>query len=126
MRSRPGPMSRFAVGSRRWVRRYRAGLTVGSAAALVIAFAVLMLRGAAWLYGPGLHALKPDQQVTAIDDVRGRMLQFGAGLLAAGALVYTARTFRLSREGHVTDRYEGHRAARVRSPGRTTRRDLRA
>jgi hypothetical protein len=33
------------------------------------------------------------------------MLQFGAGLLAAGALVYTALTFRLSRESQVTDRY---------------------
>ena len=99
-------MSRFAVGSRRWVRRYRAGLTVGSAVAVVVvAFAVLLLRGAGWLYGPSLRALTPDQQVTAIDDVRGRLIQLGAGLLALGALVYTARTFALSREGHVTDRY---------------------
>ena len=93
------------MGSRRWVRRYRAGLTVGSAAVVVAAFTVLLLRGAAWLYGPGLRSLTPDQQVTAIDDVRGRLIQLGAGLLAAGALVYTALNFQLSREGHVTDRY---------------------
>jgi hypothetical protein len=32
-------------------------------------------------------------------------LTLGAGLLAAGALVFTARNFTLSREGQVTDRY---------------------
>jgi hypothetical protein len=49
--------------------------------------------------------LTPDQQVSAIDATRGRLIQFGAGLLAFGAFVYTALNFRLSREGHVTDRY---------------------
>ena len=98
-------MNRSAVTRRSWFRRYSAGLTAGAAAVIVVAFAVLLWRGAGWLYGPGLHALTPDQQVTAIDDVRGRLIQLGAGLLAAGALLYTARTFRLSREGHVTDRY---------------------
>ena len=33
------------------------------------------------------------------------MLTLGAGLLAAGALLFTARNFILSREGQVTDRY---------------------
>ena len=33
------------------------------------------------------------------------MLTLAAGLFAAGALVYTARNFTLSREGQVTDRY---------------------
>ena len=74
-------------------------------AAVVVAFVVLLWRGAGWLYGPGFHGLKSEQQVTAIDDVRGRLIQLGAGLLAAGALVYTARNFALSRESHVTDRY---------------------
>ena len=48
----------------------------------------------------------------ARDAARGRLLTFGAGLFAAGALVYTARNFTLSRrtyelteQGHVTDRY---------------------
>jgi hypothetical protein len=42
---------------------------------------------------------------TARDAARGRLLTLGAGLFALGALVYTARNYRLSREGHVTDRY---------------------
>jgi hypothetical protein len=41
----------------------------------------------------------------ARDAARGRLLQLGAGIFAAGALVYTARNFALSREGQVTDRY---------------------
>jgi Pentapeptide repeats (8 copies) len=49
---------------------------------------------------------------TARDAARGRLLAFGAGLFAAGALVFTARNFTLSRltvqlteQGQVTDRY---------------------
>ena len=41
----------------------------------------------------------------AMDAARGRLLTLGAGIFAGGALMYTARNFRLSREGHVTDRY---------------------
>src|SRR5262249_13509577 len=46
------------------------------------------------------------------DAARGRLLTLGAGLLAAGALIFTALNFRLSRrtlelfeQGQVTDRY---------------------
>ena len=42
---------------------------------------------------------------TARETVRTQLLTLGAGLFAAGALVYTARNFRLSRESQVTDRY---------------------
>jgi hypothetical protein len=42
---------------------------------------------------------------TARDAARGRLVAFGAGLFAVGALVYTARNFSLSRQGQVTDRY---------------------
>jgi hypothetical protein len=48
----------------------------------------------------------------ARDAARGRLLTFGAGLFAAGALIYTARNFTLTRrtvelteQGQVTDRY---------------------
>jgi hypothetical protein len=41
----------------------------------------------------------------ARDAARGRLLTLGAGLFAAGALVFTVRNFTLSREGQVTDRY---------------------
>jgi hypothetical protein len=42
---------------------------------------------------------------TARDAARGRLVAFGAGLFAAGALIYTARSYSLSRQGQVTDRY---------------------
>jgi uncharacterized protein YjbI with pentapeptide repeats len=42
---------------------------------------------------------------TALDNARGRLLTLGAGMVAAGALLFTARNFLLSREGQVTDRY---------------------
>jgi len=49
---------------------------------------------------------------TARDAARGRLVALGAGLFAAGALVYTGRNFTLSRrtfelteQGQVTDRY---------------------
>jgi uncharacterized protein YjbI with pentapeptide repeats len=89
---------------RHYARAYRAGLAFGTTGAILVIFIILLWRGAAEIYGAGLHALTPDQQEKAIDDIRGRMLQVGAGLLAAGALVYTALNFRLSREGHVTER----------------------
>jgi pentapeptide repeat protein len=42
---------------------------------------------------------------TARDAARARLLTLGAGLFAAGVLLYTAQTFALSRQGQVTDRY---------------------
>src|SRR5262245_33847503 len=41
----------------------------------------------------------------ARDAARGRLLTLGAGLVAVGALLFTARSFLLSRQGQVTDRY---------------------
>ena len=41
----------------------------------------------------------------ARDTARGRVLALGAGLLATGALLFTARRFVLSRDGRVTGRY---------------------
>ena len=41
----------------------------------------------------------------ARDTARGRALALGAGLLATGALLFTARRFALSRDGRVTGRY---------------------
>jgi uncharacterized protein YjbI with pentapeptide repeats len=52
-----------------------------------------------------LHGLTADQQATEIDSMRGNLIQYGGGVFLFGALVYTARTFGLSREGNVTDRY---------------------
>ena len=42
---------------------------------------------------------------TARETVRTQLLTLGAGVFAAGALVYTVRNFTLSRDGQVADRY---------------------
>jgi hypothetical protein len=59
----------------------------------------------AWLARYDVGSVTPALVQTARDAARGRLLTLGAGLLAAGALVFTARNFILSREGQVTDRY---------------------
>jgi hypothetical protein len=83
-------------------------LVVASAAAAALIYLLL------W-YGPDLlarhdvAALPRQQQATqlpvAIDNARGRLLTLGAGLVALVALAYSARTFHLSRQGQVADRY---------------------
>ncbi|SRR5579875_2504528 len=90
-----------------WLRVRRHRLVSASVAAgiIFVMFVALLWRGAGWLYGPGFRTLTPSQQVTALDDVRSKLLQLGGGLIATVALLYTALTFRLSREGHVTDRF---------------------
>ncbi|MFI6938570.1 pentapeptide repeat-containing protein [Streptomyces sp. NPDC050418] len=55
----------------------------------------------------GAHGLTAEQSAQAKNNVRGRMLQAAGGLLAMVAVFYTARTFRLSRQQQVTDRYTG-------------------
>ena len=77
-------------------RRRRAGL--------VIAWA-LFVPAADWLAHHDVGSVKGSLYETAVDNARGRLLTLGAGLFAAGALVFTARNFTLSREGQVTDRY---------------------
>lgn len=48
---------------------------------------------------------RADALQAARDAARGRLIALGAGLFAAGALVYTVRNFSLARQGQVTDRY---------------------
>ena len=57
---------------------------------------------------------------TARDAARGRLVGLGAGLFAAGTLVYTARNYALSRQGQVTDRY-AKAIEQVASPERNAR-----
>jgi hypothetical protein len=71
------------------------------AAAVVLALAIvwaLLVPGADWLARHDIGSAK-SSLATARDAARGRLLTLGAGLLAAGALVFTARNFTLSREG---------------------------
>jgi hypothetical protein len=70
---------------------------------LVIVWA-LLVPGADWLAHHDVGSTK-GSLATARDAARGRLLTLGAGLFAAGALLFTARNFTLSREGQVTDRY---------------------
>ncbi len=98
-----------------WLRKHRAALPqqgirrlVGGIAIVVLALTiawVLFVPTADWLAHHDVGSAKGSLHETARDAARGRLLTFGAGLFAAGALVFTARNFTLSREGQVTDRY---------------------
>src|SRR5580693_3207542 len=83
--------------------RWLAGIAV-----VVLALAIvwaLFVPLADWLAHHDVGSVKGSLYETAVDNARGRLLTLGAGLFAAGALVFTARNFTLSREGQVTDRY---------------------
>jgi hypothetical protein len=45
------------------------------------------------------------EQLKAVNDVRAPLVAFLVAVGAAGTLWFTGRTYRLNREGHVTDRY---------------------
>ena len=82
--------------------------TAGALAAVVLALAVtwvLFVPAADWLAHHDVGSVTGTLHETALDNARDRLLTLGAGLFAAGALVFTARNFTLSREGQVTDRY---------------------
>ena len=77
-------------------------------AVAVLAAAVswwLLVPAADWLAHHDVGSAKGPLLQTARDAARGRLLTLGAGLFAAGVLLYTARTFGLSRRGQFTDRY---------------------
>jgi len=86
-----------------WKIRWPVALAV-VVLALVIAW-VLFVPGADWLAHHDVGSAKGPLHQTAVDAARGRLLTLGAGLFAAGALLFTARNFTLAREGQVTDRY---------------------
>lgn len=86
-------------------RRTNTAIVIVVAVLVAAAFVALLWHGAAWLDASQLRGLKPVQRESAIDAIRGRLLQLGAGLVIGGGLVYTGLTFRLNRESQVTDRY---------------------
>lgn len=79
------------------------GVTVVVLAAVIVW--ALLVPGSDWLARHDVGSARGPLLQTARDAARGRLLTLGAGLLAAGALLFTARNFALSREGQVTDRY---------------------
>jgi uncharacterized protein YjbI with pentapeptide repeats len=80
------------------------GVFVAVIVALGIAW-VLFVPAAGWLAHLDVGTAKGSQLQAARDAAQGRLLTLGAGLFAAGALIFTARNYTLSREGQVTDRY---------------------
>jgi hypothetical protein len=83
--------------------RWLAGIAV-----ILLALAVvwaLFVPVADWLAHHDVGSVTGSLHETAVDNARGRLLTLGAGLFVAGALIFTARNFTLSREGQVTDRY---------------------
>jgi uncharacterized protein YjbI with pentapeptide repeats len=82
--------------------------TIGGIAVVGLALAIvwaLFVPLADWLAHHDVGSVTGSLHETALDNARGRLLTLGAGLFAAGALVFTVRNFTLSREGQVTDRY---------------------
>ena len=92
---------------RGWPRGIKWALGVLVAVLLTLAVGwLLFVPIADWLATHDLGQVTgPLQLQRARDAARGRLLTYGAGLFAAGALIFTARNFTLSREGQVTDRY---------------------
>jgi Pentapeptide repeats (8 copies) len=94
--------------SKRWAAWPQGVRWLAGIAAVVLALAIvwaLFVPVAGWLAHYDVGSAKGPLHETALDNARSRLLTLGAGLFAAGALVFTARNFTLSREGQVTDRY---------------------
>jgi hypothetical protein len=51
------------------------------------------------------HDMTASERLKAVNDVRAPLVAFLVAVGAAGTLLFTARTYVLNREGHVTDRY---------------------
>jgi uncharacterized protein YjbI with pentapeptide repeats len=76
-------------------------------AAVVLGLAIawaLFVPVADWLAHHDVGSATGALHETALDNARGRLLALSAGVFAAGALVFTARNYLLSRQGQVTDR----------------------
>ena len=100
---------------KRWAAWPRGIQWLAGIAVVVLALAIvwaLFVPVADWLAHHDVGSAKASGYATAVDNARGRLLTLGAGLFAAGALVFTARnftvsrrTFELTEQGQVTDRY---------------------
>ncbi len=93
---------------KRWTALPRGIRWLAGIAIVVLALAivwVLFVPAADWLARHDVGSVTGSLHETALDNARGRLLTLGAGLFAAGALWFTARSFTLSREGQVTDRF---------------------
>jgi hypothetical protein len=87
-----------------WTHRRLAVMITAGILLLTILY-VLLVPGPDWLARHDIGSATGSLHEAAVDSARGRLLTLGAGLLAAGALGFTALNFLLSRQGQVTDRY---------------------
>ena len=94
-------MKRWAA--RQWGLRWTPGGI--AAGGLAPAAARVLVPAGDWLAHHDAGPARQPRPPTARDAARGRVLALGAGLLATGALVFTARSLALSRAGQVTGRY---------------------
>lgn len=78
--------------------RWLAG-AFGAVLGLAIVVYVLFVPVADWFASHDVGPAAGSLHETAVDNARGRLLTLGTGLLATGALLVTARSFTLSREG---------------------------
>ena len=85
------------------IRMTMAWIAVGVIAAAVSWW--LLVPVTDWLAHHDVGSASGSLLQTARDAARARLLTLGAGLFAAGALVYTSQNSRLSRQALVTDRY---------------------
>ncbi|MFI6340795.1 pentapeptide repeat-containing protein [Streptomyces sp. NPDC050535] len=77
----------------------------GLAGVLVMMFTPLSRRLARWLAGQDWSSMDAAARSAAVGQVRLAVVQVVAAVGAGIALVYTARSYRLSRRGQVTDRF---------------------
>ncbi|WTO32959.1 pentapeptide repeat-containing protein [Streptomyces achromogenes] len=77
----------------------------GLAGALALMFTPLSRRLARWLAGQDWSSMDAAARSAAVGQVRLAVVQAVAGIGAGIALIYTARSYRLSRRGQVTDRF---------------------
>jgi len=112
-------LKRWAV----WPRGIRWAVAIAAAVLALVIMWALFVPLADWLAHHDVGSVKGTLHETAVDNARGRLLTLGAGLLAAGALIFTAlnfnllrrnseqtdqwqrRTYELTEQGQVTDRY---------------------
>src|SRR3954447_15127780 len=83
-------------------RRSLPALAGVAAAALVVVVVIWVLPSVLTEHP---HIPKSADRHKAITDTRTGLVAMLAAIGAAGGLIFTARTYRLSREGHITDRY---------------------
>jgi hypothetical protein len=83
----------------------RRPLLLAYVATAALAAVVLLVWGLPSVLTRHPHITSAADRHTAITDTRTSLVAVLAAIGAAGGLAYTARTYRLSREGQITDRY---------------------